>query len=122
MPRICALGHSSGPLRSVQANIKGLRSLFEPLQVAMDNGAKRALIPIENKRNLLEVTGDVMEHVDRSSSVIPRLRRLDQLFMLHSGQTRATDTISSRPVLYTATVCRGFVAVGLPIPNTRVFC
>lgn len=30
----------------------------------MDNGAKRALIPIENKRSFLEVTGDVVEHVD----------------------------------------------------------
>jgi ATP-dependent Lon protease len=46
------------------ANIKGLRSLVEPLQVAMDNGARRALIPLENKRNFLEVTGDIMEHVD----------------------------------------------------------
>ncbi|WP_271595877.1 hypothetical protein [Bradyrhizobium sp. CCBAU 25360] len=25
---------------------------------------KRALIPIENKRSFLEVTGDVVEHVD----------------------------------------------------------
>ena len=41
---------------SVQGNIKPVRSLAEPLQVAMDNGAKRALIPIENKRNFLEVT------------------------------------------------------------------
>ncbi|MGO8740109.1 BREX system Lon protease-like protein BrxL [Rhodoblastus sp.] len=49
---------------SVQGNIKGLRSLVEPLQVAMDNGARRALIPLENKRNFLEVTGDIMEHVD----------------------------------------------------------
>ena len=49
---------------SVQGNIKGLRSLAEPLQVAMDNGAKRALIPIENKRNFLEVSGDIIEHVD----------------------------------------------------------
>jgi len=48
---------------SVQGNIKGLRSLAEPLQLAMDNGAKRALIPIENKRSFLEVTGDVVEHV-----------------------------------------------------------
>ena len=40
---------------SVQGNIKPLRSLTEPLQVAMDNGAKRALIPIENKRNFLDV-------------------------------------------------------------------
>jgi hypothetical protein len=30
----------------------------------MDNGARRALIPLENKRNFLEVTGDIMEHVD----------------------------------------------------------
>jgi ATP-dependent Lon protease len=49
---------------SVQGNIKGLRSLAEPLQLAMDNGAKRALIPIENKRSFLEVTGDVVEHGD----------------------------------------------------------
>jgi ATP-dependent Lon protease len=48
----------------VQGNIKGVRSLVEPLQVGMDNGAKRALIPIENKRNFMEVTADVMEHVD----------------------------------------------------------
>ena len=31
---------------SIQGNIKPVRSLVEPLQVAMDNGAKRALIPI----------------------------------------------------------------------------
>ncbi len=49
---------------SVQGNIKPLRSLAEPLQVAMDNGAKRALIPIENKRNFLDVSADIVEHVD----------------------------------------------------------
>lgn len=49
---------------SVQGNIKALRSLTEPLQVARDNGAKRALIPIENKRNFLDVCSDIMEHVD----------------------------------------------------------
>ena len=32
--------------------------------MAMDNGAKRALIPIENKRNFLDVDADIMEHVD----------------------------------------------------------
>ncbi len=52
---------------SVQGNIKGLRSLAEPLQLAMDNGAKRALIPIEYKRSFLEVTGDVVEHVATSA-------------------------------------------------------
>ena len=49
---------------SVQGNIKPVRSLVEPLQVAMDNGAKRALIPIENKRSFLEVESDIVEHVD----------------------------------------------------------
>jgi len=49
---------------SVQGNIKPLRSLTEPLQIAKDNGAKRALIPIENKRSFLEVPADVVEHVD----------------------------------------------------------
>ena len=49
---------------SVQGNIKPLRSLTEPLQVAKDNGAKRALIPIENKRNFLDVSADIMESVD----------------------------------------------------------
>lgn len=48
---------------SVQGNIKPLRSLVEPLQVAKDNGAKRALIPIENKRNFLDVSADIMEQV-----------------------------------------------------------
>jgi ATP-dependent Lon protease len=51
---------------SVQGNIKPVRSLTEPLQVAKDNGARRALIPIENKRNFLEVSGDIVEHVDPS--------------------------------------------------------
>ncbi|MFC4006016.1 protease Lon-related BREX system protein BrxL [Nonomuraea purpurea] len=49
---------------SVQGNIKPMRSLTEPLQVAKDNGAKRALIPIENKRNFLDVSAEIMEQVD----------------------------------------------------------
>jgi ATP-dependent Lon protease len=49
---------------SVQGNIKPRRSLTEPLQVAMDNGAKRVLVPIENKRQVLEVNADVLEAVD----------------------------------------------------------
>jgi ATP-dependent Lon protease len=49
---------------SVQGNIKPMRSLTEPLQVANDNEARRALIPIENKRNFLGVPADVVEHVD----------------------------------------------------------
>jgi ATP-dependent Lon protease len=49
---------------SIQGNLKPLRSLVEPLQVAMDNGAKRALIPIENKRSFFDVDADIVEHVD----------------------------------------------------------
>jgi ATP-dependent Lon protease len=49
---------------SIQGNIKPVRSLTEPLQGAMDNGGKRALIPIENKRQFLEVNPDVLEQVD----------------------------------------------------------
>jgi ATP-dependent Lon protease len=49
---------------SIQGNLKAVRSLVEPLQVGMDNGARRALVPIENKRNFLEVSGDIMERVD----------------------------------------------------------
>jgi ATP-dependent Lon protease len=49
---------------SIQGNIKPVRSLTEPLQVAMDNGARKALIPLENKRNFLEVSGEIMEKVD----------------------------------------------------------
>lgn len=49
---------------SIQGNIKPVRSLVEPLQVAMDNGARRALIPIENKRSFFDVGADVLENVD----------------------------------------------------------
>jgi ATP-dependent Lon protease len=49
---------------SIQGNIKSVRSLAEPLQVAMDNGARRALVPLENKRNFLDVSGDIVERVD----------------------------------------------------------
>ena len=49
---------------SIQGNIKPVRTLTEPLQVAVDNGAKRALIPIENNRQFLDVNPDVLEQVD----------------------------------------------------------
>jgi len=49
---------------SIMGNIKSMRSLVEPLQVGMDNGARRALVPLENKRNFLEVSGDIIERVD----------------------------------------------------------
>jgi len=49
---------------SIQGNIKGVRSLLEPCQLAMENGAKRALIPLENRRQFLDVTGEVAERMD----------------------------------------------------------
>ncbi len=49
---------------SIQGNIKTVRSLAEPLQAAMDNGARRALIPTLNKRHFLDVSADIVERVD----------------------------------------------------------
>lgn len=49
---------------SIQGNIKAVRSLVEPLQIGMDNGARRALVPIENKRHFLDVSADIVERVD----------------------------------------------------------
>jgi ATP-dependent Lon protease len=49
---------------TVQGNIKQVPSLSEPLQVGLDNGAKKALVPIENKRSFFEVSADIVESVD----------------------------------------------------------
>lgn len=49
---------------SIQGNIKGIRTLVEPCQLAMENGARRALIPIENRRQFLEVSGEIAERLD----------------------------------------------------------
>jgi ATP-dependent Lon protease len=64
---------------SIQGNNKPVRSLVEPLQVAKDNGAKRALIPIENKRNFLDVDADIIEHVDPVFYGEPRTAALKAL-------------------------------------------
>jgi len=49
---------------SIQGHIKGLWTLAEPCQLAMENGARRALIPMDNRRRFLEVSGDVAERLD----------------------------------------------------------
>ncbi len=49
---------------SIKGNIKPLRTLAEPLQVALESGARRALVPVENKRQFLELSGDVIENID----------------------------------------------------------
>ncbi len=49
---------------TIQGNIMPVRGLSEPLRVIMDNGAKKVLIPLSNKRDFLEVPGEIMEKVD----------------------------------------------------------
>ncbi|WP_147443875.1 hypothetical protein [Corallococcus sicarius] len=49
---------------SVTGNIKAVRSLVVPLQVATDNGARKVLIPTENRRSFMEVSAEVLERVD----------------------------------------------------------
>jgi hypothetical protein len=41
-----------------------IRAIAGPSQLAMENGARRALIPIENRRQFLSVAGDVAERLD----------------------------------------------------------
>jgi len=49
---------------TIQGNILPLHSLVEALQVIKDNGARRALIPVSNRRQFLEVPPDIIEKVD----------------------------------------------------------
>jgi ATP-dependent Lon protease len=49
---------------TIHGNILPLHSVLEALQAIKDNGAKRALIPVENKRHLLEVPADILDAVD----------------------------------------------------------
>lgn len=49
---------------TIQGNILPVRSLLEPLQVVRDNGAKKVLLPVSNRRQLLEVPPDILESVD----------------------------------------------------------
>jgi len=49
---------------TIQGNILAVRSLVEPLQVIMDNGAKRVLVPIGNQRQFMQVPPDILERVD----------------------------------------------------------
>jgi ATP-dependent Lon protease len=49
---------------TVQGTVRTVPALGELLRIAMDNGARRALLPTESKRALLEVDADVIEHVD----------------------------------------------------------
>ncbi|HEX6608982.1 MAG TPA: S16 family serine protease, partial [Chloroflexia bacterium] len=59
LPALVVLGDLT-----IQGNLKPTRSLAEPLRIAMDNGARRVLVPIENKRHFFDVAAEVVERVD----------------------------------------------------------
>ena len=46
---------------SIQGNMKGLPSLAELMQLGLDNGAKRVLVPTANKRQAIELEGELLE-------------------------------------------------------------
>ena len=49
---------------TIQGNIKGLTSILEPLQVAVDNGAVRALVPIANNAQFAALPEEVVEKLE----------------------------------------------------------
>jgi ATP-dependent Lon protease len=49
---------------SIQGNIKGLPTLTEMMQLALDNGARRVLVPTSNRREALELDEQLLELAD----------------------------------------------------------
>ena len=49
---------------SVQGNLKGVPSITEPLHVALENGAVRALVPISNKSQFGALPEETVEKLD----------------------------------------------------------
>lgn len=49
---------------TVQGNIKPVTSIMEPLQVALENGAIRALVPLANKSQFVGLPEEVVEKLD----------------------------------------------------------
>ena len=46
---------------SIQGNIKGLPSLAELMQLGLDNGARRILVPTVNKKLAFDLEGELLE-------------------------------------------------------------
>src|SRR5205823_319127 len=59
LPSLVILGQVT-----IQGNIPPIRSLVEALQTAMDNGAKRVLIPVDSRRQFLDVSAEIVEKID----------------------------------------------------------
>jgi ATP-dependent Lon protease len=49
---------------TIQGNIKGLASIVEPLQLVMEGGALRALVPLSNKAQFAGLPQEVVEKLD----------------------------------------------------------
>ena len=49
---------------TIQGNLKGLASMLEPLQLVLDNGGARALVPLSNKGQFAALPEDVVEKLD----------------------------------------------------------
>ncbi len=58
-PRTVVLGDLT-----VQGNLRGVSSILEPLQVALENGATRSLVPISNKTQFAALPEEVVEQMD----------------------------------------------------------
>ena len=49
---------------TIQGNIKGPASITEPLQLALEAGAVRALVPVANKAQFIGLPEDVIARLD----------------------------------------------------------
>ena len=49
---------------TIQGNLKGVASIAEPLHVALENGAIRALVPISNKSQFAALSEETVEKLD----------------------------------------------------------
>ncbi len=49
---------------TIQGNIKGPSSITEPLQLALESGALRVLVPVANKTQFAGLPEDVIERMD----------------------------------------------------------
>jgi ATP-dependent Lon protease len=49
---------------TIQGNVLPVRSLVEPLQIIMDNGGRRVMVPTSNRRQVMDIPPDILERVD----------------------------------------------------------
>ena len=49
---------------TIQGNIKGPASITEPLQLVLESGAIRALVPVSNKTQFAGLAEDVIDRLD----------------------------------------------------------